>query len=107
MQELFTEQIILYDLRNKRCGQVPNARTVNNLEYCVIVFLVQKLYFQSKIKNQKSKIKNQISLFRYTLIGILCHRFSRAKALHYIALIWKDENYWHYDAREKKLKYLN
>ena len=30
MQELFTEQIISYDLRIKRCWQVPNARTVNN-----------------------------------------------------------------------------
>ena len=30
MQELFTEEIISYDLRNKRCWQVPNARTVNN-----------------------------------------------------------------------------
>ena len=30
MREIFTEQIISHDLRNKRCWQVPNARTVNN-----------------------------------------------------------------------------
>ena len=30
MQELFTEQINSYDLRNKRCWQVPNVRTVYN-----------------------------------------------------------------------------
>ena len=30
VQELFTVQIISHDLRNKRCWQVPNARTVYN-----------------------------------------------------------------------------
>ena len=30
MQEIFTEQIIPYDLRNERCWQVPNARIVYN-----------------------------------------------------------------------------